>query len=272
MSGIGHIGRALPELPRVVLHRGGWGPAPMNSLDNLDAAIKSGADAVEFDIQRTKDGVLAVVHDPAPRPNTGNRGMDLTYEQLHDLGHGRVATLDEFLDVAQGNIGLNAEFKHPGTAADTLAAMQRHGVAPEGVIFSSFDLEAVRELRQLRPDLTTGVIGSNVPGYNTGLSTIEHATRLGAKLVASSIRIADDKFLNAAHNRGLHVYTYTPWAVNDAPFVADLLRDRRISGVIANQRDAAVAARDAIGRHPVGGEGPRRLADGALPWPRASLE
>lgn len=48
----------------VASHRGDWRNFPENSLEAIDNAIKMGVEIVEIDLQRTKDGVLILMHDP----------------------------------------------------------------------------------------------------------------------------------------------------------------------------------------------------------------
>ncbi len=49
---------------RLVGHRGWPAAYPENSLQGLEAALSAGADAVEFDVQLSADGVFMMLHDP----------------------------------------------------------------------------------------------------------------------------------------------------------------------------------------------------------------
>lgn len=68
----------------VIAHRGDWRNWPENSIPAIEAAIAMGADAVEVDAARTKDGVLAISHDSSIDRTTIGKGKieDLTYEQI----------------------------------------------------------------------------------------------------------------------------------------------------------------------------------------------
>ena len=48
----------------IVGHRGGRNLWPENSLSGFGRLIESGADAVEFDVQETRDAGAVVIHDP----------------------------------------------------------------------------------------------------------------------------------------------------------------------------------------------------------------
>ena len=47
----------------VVAHRADWRNFPENSLEAIQSAIEMGVDMLEIDVQRTKDGVLILMHD-----------------------------------------------------------------------------------------------------------------------------------------------------------------------------------------------------------------
>ena len=49
--------------PLVIAHRGASADFPENSLDAFSGAFEQGADWIELDVRRTKDGVLVVHHD-----------------------------------------------------------------------------------------------------------------------------------------------------------------------------------------------------------------
>lgn len=71
----------------VVAHRGDWRYAPENSLPAIDNAIKMGVDIVELDLQRTKDGVLIIMHDATLERTTTGTGKiaDWTLDSIRTL-------------------------------------------------------------------------------------------------------------------------------------------------------------------------------------------
>ncbi|MBM7570763.1 glycerophosphodiester phosphodiesterase family protein [Aquibacillus albus] len=97
----------------VAAHRGDWQDAPENSMSSIQSAINKGIDAVEVDVQMTKDGVIVLNHDNDLKRVADNsaRVKDLTYEELTELNIGRlygeafreekIPTLDQVLEVVQ---------------------------------------------------------------------------------------------------------------------------------------------------------------------------
>jgi glycerophosphoryl diester phosphodiesterase len=65
---------ALPS-PWLVAHRGGSLLAPENTFAAFDRAVALGADGIETDVRRTRDGVVVVFHDETTERITGERGI-----------------------------------------------------------------------------------------------------------------------------------------------------------------------------------------------------
>ena len=65
----------LMTRPLNIGHRGASALAPENTLAGLLAGVQAGADGVEFDVQRTKDGHLVLFHDDNLARITGVRGL-----------------------------------------------------------------------------------------------------------------------------------------------------------------------------------------------------
>ncbi len=104
----------------VVAHRGDWRNAPENSLLAFQNCIDMGADMVELDLKKTKDGHLVLMHDKTIDRTTNGKGQpsDYTLEELKKFklrnGMGRVTfhtipTLEEVLNLTKGKILINID-------------------------------------------------------------------------------------------------------------------------------------------------------------------
>jgi glycerophosphoryl diester phosphodiesterase len=117
--------------PLFVGHRGDSAHAPENTLPALAAAVRAGADAVEFDVRLAADGVPVVIHDADLRRFGGAlRVARSTSAMLATADAGAwfapgfagtgVPTLAAWLTAAPTGLGLCLELK-PGRAdADAL--------------------------------------------------------------------------------------------------------------------------------------------------------
>jgi len=68
-------GAVRGEAVEIIAHRGYSATAPENTLAAIEAAITAGADAVEFDLHVTRDGVAVLFHDETLERTTGRAGL-----------------------------------------------------------------------------------------------------------------------------------------------------------------------------------------------------
>ena len=114
----------------VVGHRGALALAPENTIAAFESGLRVGVDAVEFDVQRTADGVPIVIHDDTlDRTTTGTgRVRDQTVAAIRPLDAGshfatrfageRVPSLADLLEWARPrSVGLVLELKQPAPAS-----------------------------------------------------------------------------------------------------------------------------------------------------------
>jgi len=119
---------------QVAAHRGHHKALPENSLAAFEAAIEAGADAIEFDVRVTRDGVPVVTHWLECELSVDGLGgylfehdyAELRAAPLRGSPPGRqlhLSSLDEVLSALVGRIGLEVEIKGPSAAlAEQIAA------------------------------------------------------------------------------------------------------------------------------------------------------
>jgi glycerophosphoryl diester phosphodiesterase len=104
----------------VAAHRGDWRDAPENSIRAMKDAEKMGVDIVEFDLKKTSDGQLVVMHDKTlDRTTTGSGAVsDHTLAEVERLklragtGHPTaysIPTFGEELAEAKGRVILDVD-------------------------------------------------------------------------------------------------------------------------------------------------------------------
>ena len=95
----------------IIGHRGFKSKYPENTLLSFSKAIEVGADAVEFDVHSSSDGVVVVCHDGSTR-RTGSAAMIIhqtPFDQLRtlDMGQGeKIPTLQEVIDLCKGKVNM----------------------------------------------------------------------------------------------------------------------------------------------------------------------
>jgi glycerophosphoryl diester phosphodiesterase len=242
------------EAPRPLLvgHRGDPVRHPENSIEGFISALRAGADAVEFDVRLTSDGVPVIMHDADVARTTNGVGLvhERTLEELRALrlaDGSRVPTLTEAL-AAVGPLGgaVDIEIKNlPGEPAfeptaeraleATLAGL-RDAPFPGSVVISSFNPATLRRSVELSPDVPTGllIIDAVDPFDALALATAEaHAFVLPS---VASLAAAGRDLIGAAHEAGVRVGA---WTADDPQAVRRLL-EWDIDAVATN--DPAMAA------------------------------
>ncbi|CAG8535111.1 10102_t:CDS:2, partial [Racocetra persica] len=71
----------------IVGHRGASDSCPENSIMAFKRAIAEGADAIEFDIHKTLDGEIVILHDPSLERVTGSKGQVMDRNFHGDIEH-----------------------------------------------------------------------------------------------------------------------------------------------------------------------------------------
>ena len=223
----------------IIGHRGARGHAPENTLAGLEAGIRLGADALEFDVQLHSSGHLFLLHDLRLERTTNGRGRaaDCSWDELRRLDAGtgeRIPTLTEALDCINRRVAVNIELKTwNGTAAavaEVLRGFLAKGWHAEDFLVSSFHLPELREFRQRLPEIPLGALYAGLP-----LHGFKDALELGAEYVNLSSEFADAAIVAGARERGLKVMIYT---VNEPD---EMLRWKRegASGVFTDDPQAA---------------------------------
>ncbi len=170
--------------PLVWGHRGrrGRGNPPENSLGAFRAALDCGAGGIELDVQLTRDGVPVVFHDAALRRMTGAEGevSATPFAELRSLrllksdAHRStelIPTLREVLNLVsrcrQGRpFVVNIELKDPRSSPAVAALLCEYlaaGSKLEEFLISSFDMNCLREMKELVPGVRIGTLFECAP-------------------------------------------------------------------------------------------------------------
>jgi glycerophosphoryl diester phosphodiesterase len=113
------------DRPLVAAHRGGGGLWPENSLTAFRQAVRLPIDLIEFDVHRTADGVLVVMHDATlDRTTTGegpiaaHTAADLRQVRLRADAAEPIPLLDEVIAIAAPtSVDLRLELKRQADGA-----------------------------------------------------------------------------------------------------------------------------------------------------------
>jgi glycerophosphoryl diester phosphodiesterase len=242
----------------VIAHRGASRARPENTLPAYALAVEQGADMIEIDLHRTRDGAVVVTHDEG-LGGLGGTGeiAEATLAAVRSLDAGageQVPLLDEVLDTFGDRISFNLELKqasegpYEGLEAMAWKAVVDRGLA-ERTLFSSFYDAVLRTLRSLAAEARIGLLLS--PRFPRGWQ--RRAADLGAEALNPERSLVDAALVREAHSEGLAVNVFT---VDDRDEMTKLL-DLGVDGIFTNLPDQMRALLDQRSPRPVGGSSPR---------------
>ena len=235
---------------KIISHRGASGYAPENTLKAFNLAVEMGSREFEFDVHRTKDGILVVHHDYDLKPTAGKdlKIADLSYAELKKINvaaHFRkdpafqcVPRLEEVLDIiGPGSKWLNFEVKnddnvYPGIEERLLAFLKSKPGLLEKSLVSCFDHGTLKRFRELSPEIRLGYLGH---GLSTMLllPAIKKARSVRAVNFHMALRLAFRLNVKKIKKAGFNVCIYTVNTKKDALRMKEI----GVDGVFSNYPD-----------------------------------
>jgi glycerophosphoryl diester phosphodiesterase len=193
------------------------------------AALAQGADMLELDLRRTRDGAIVVLHDQSLLRlwELDASVGDLDLSEVARLGEGnlRIPTLRQVLDTVPPEVELMVDFTRREVVAGALDQALSAG-ALDRCLFVTGNVEALRLLRGLSGRARIGLTWTE--GADPPLDVLGE---LGAEFWNPMYSFVSAEGVAAVHEAGLRVSTWTV----DAP--ADMAR------VVADGVDAVVSNR-----------------------------
>lgn len=212
-------------------HRGARAYEPENTVRSFKKAIELGADAVELDVRRTKDGEVIVIHDAKVDKTTNGKGLvnEFTMNQIEQLvtekGE-KVPTLKEALEFLDKKVKILIELKETGLEKKVLRLVSEKGLE-KNVIIVSFLEEALRNVRELDEEVETGLI------YVRHKNPINAALELRAKYLLPLYRFTHTANVQKAHEKGLKVIV---WTINTHEEVTKYIK-KGVDGIASDKPD-----------------------------------
>ena len=210
---------------RRIGHKGAAGIRQGNTLESFEAAVECGVDMVELDVLRDREGRLIVAHDPDDALR--RRPLDLT------------EALDAFLEKPLKEVDIDCDLKRPGREAELAGALQGRGLLERAMV-STMEIESLRKLRQMEPDLRLGwtypktkrdwtQYGWASPALAAALSALRRRfpatlARQGPDLEVDAVwayhAIVTPKLVSVARDIGVELIA---WTVDDVSRIRELI-------------------------------------------------
>ena len=235
---------------QVTAHRGFSRIAPENTMPAFQAALDSGADYIELDVQLTRDGQLVVFHDDTIERTTNGRGVltNYTYKQLQTFSAGawfgkdeefkdvKIPLFDDVLELVGRDILLNIEIKRSGnvneTAEKVVELIEAHGIV-DSCYVTSFSYPALKKVKQLNPKIKTALIANLAAA-----TSYSHLPYIDA--VSMNYLFVNQSTVNSAHHNGKRIFVWTV----DRQSEMQKMMALGVDNIITNRPDKALEVVD----------------------------
>ncbi len=224
-----------------VAHRGGSLLAPENTLAAFRNALTLATDAIELDVQMSRDGQLIVFHDNTLERLTDGQGniLDGDFAYLRSLNAAahfkggwpvaqQIPTLREVLELARGRKQVYIEIKtskrdgvegrYPNIAKAVVKEVQAHAMTKQIVVIS-FDWPMLLAVKSLEPLIQTGAIVSKeawIPGGEQALEALlDHMKTFACSWISFDYKLFTADMPAIVHKRGLKLNLWTVNTLED---------------------------------------------------------
>jgi glycerophosphoryl diester phosphodiesterase len=212
----------MPNLNKVltIAHRGSSGERPENTMIAFKRSIEEGSDAIELDIQLSKDNEIIVCHDTTVNRTTNGTGyirdMDLSTLKQLDAGSWfakqfageTLPLLNEVFELVPNHILINVEIKnkYEGHLLRPLLELIKKYNRTDSVVISSFDHKFLKLLKLQEPKLKVGVlISCNMVNVMKYIDSME----IEVYSIHPNYKFIDKEDIQEAVKRGIEVFPYT---------------------------------------------------------------
>ncbi len=220
-------------------HRGASEYAPENTLSSFYLGLQQGANGIETDIQRTRDGVLVLFHDDTVDRVTNGKGKlaDYTFAELKELKvygncttgfYDRIITFREFLErFAAYDITFAIELKGPGVEVETLNMIKEFGILGK-TTFTSFNFDYIKKIKETDSSARVGWLT-----VKPGDEEIELLRSIVGEEMAPQAEYITEEMMTKLRGCGLGVRA---WGVFNVPLMKKMC-ELKVDGMTVNFPD-----------------------------------
>lgn len=226
-------------------HRGFTAEAPENSLAAFQAALELEVDGIELDVRTCKTGEVVVFHDPTLSRMTDGRGFvkgkslkelkNLRIKSQNSELNLRIPTLEEVIELVNGQVILNIEIKTKGLPKDHIEhkvvdILRQYGIEYK-TILSSFNPIVIRRLKKIDDQLLTGFLMDK--NFTVRYSEIPLTKLSRAQAIHLERSLAKESFIRKFQEFGFYCVV---WSVNDPKEMTRLIR-LGVNAIITDKPD-----------------------------------
>lgn len=222
----------------VIGHKGANAECPENTMLSFETAAEIRADMIEFDIHKTIDDEIVIIHDTLTRrvSDVSLNVEEVPYSELKDidLGEGqKIPRLDEVFEKLKGKIAFQIEIKQAGIAELLLEKINKYGVHDDCLI-SSFNVDELERFRELDKSIPMAILEPTITGWFTRWFTrkqmMENVINRHIPGLHPSYKFVNEYVMKFARENNLFIIPWTPDRESDW----EKLIKKGVDGIITN--------------------------------------
>ncbi|MEA3329700.1 MAG: glycerophosphodiester phosphodiesterase [Nanoarchaeota archaeon] len=212
----------------IVAHRGATDFEKENTIKAFEKAIKLEAEMVEFDVRKTKDNILIIMHN---EEIDGFKINQLNYKEVEEKTNFHVPKFDEALKLLAGKTKINIELKEVGYETEVLEKTLKYFSEDEIIISSKYVscLIRTKENYNIKTCLILGLNKFEKMSLFIGIFPKEKVKNSGADFLAINQLFANSNFLKNANTYNKQVFV---WDVKTRESMNRFLKEKNIAGII----------------------------------------
>ncbi len=194
-------------------HRGASEYCPENTMMSFYHGITMGANGIETDVRRTKDGELVLFHDKTLERVCGQEGTiaDYTWEELQQFNvaknglSDKIVKFEDFLaHFAWRDLTFAIELKEDGLEQDVAALLRKYGMERKTVV-TSFNFNYIKTFKEYAPEFRVGHL---IPTEKIDGKELRALTAIRADEICPSAEGLTAELVHKWHGMGFRVRAY----------------------------------------------------------------
>ncbi len=246
----GSIPRRSGHAAAISAHRGGIEDAHEGTYEAYSAAVRTGAEYVEFDIRRTADDELVVYHAAAV---DGDKAIsDISYAALSERAGYKVPRVEDVMRLIAGKAIGHLDLKEIGDEHRVIE-MALEILGAGNLVATTLEDVSVAAIKARFPSVPVALsLGRDLgeESWRTRLSArrrevypLSRIRDCGADWVAMHRRLALVGVLRQCHRHGIRTMI---WTVNSDTMISRWLADPRVDVLVTDRPRRAVALRERL--------------------------
>ncbi len=222
-------------------HRGASAYAPENTMSAFRLGIEQGANGIELDLQRTKDGKIVIFHDNYIDQKSSGTGQiqDYTYDELLTLDFGswfnetykgeKIVLFEDFVETFfDKNLTFAIELKAENIEKDVLKIIEKYA-SHDRIYITSFMYEAIENVRKINSKIKISWLITEEINENN----IEKLLKINGNQICPKADFVTKEQIKLAKEKGLEVRL---WGVK-TPEIMEKVYTLDIDGMTVNFPD-----------------------------------